>query len=63
MPRLHLLAFRLLPPAILATVAAVQFARADGVLDRIVFAVDGAESSHGSDPKMWHPAPDGPQWR
>jgi hypothetical protein len=30
-------------------------------LDRIAFAVDGAESSHGADPKMWHAEPEGPQ--
>lgn len=33
--------------------------RAD--LDRIAFAVDGAESSHGADPGMWRPQIDGPQ--
>lgn len=32
-----------------------------GALDRIAFAVDGAESSHGSNPKMWRSSPDGPQ--
>jgi len=31
------------------------------VLDRMAFAVDGAESSHGADPKMWRAEPDGPQ--
>jgi hypothetical protein len=30
-------------------------------LDRIAFAVDGAESSHGADPGMWRPQLDGPQ--
>jgi hypothetical protein len=30
-------------------------------LDRVAFAVDGAESSHGSDPGMWRPEIDGPQ--
>jgi Transglycosylase SLT domain len=30
-------------------------------LDRIAYAVDGAESTHGADPKMWRPDPDGPQ--
>jgi Transglycosylase SLT domain len=30
-------------------------------LDRIAFAVDGAESSHGADPKMWRAEPEGPQ--
>src|SRR5438132_13855527 len=32
-------------------------------LDRVAFAVEGAESSHGTDPKMWSPewsAPQGP---
>ena len=30
-------------------------------LDRVAFAVDGAESSHGADLRMWRPAPGGPQ--
>ncbi len=30
-------------------------------LDRVAFAVDGAESSHGADLRMWHPEPFGPQ--
>ena len=30
-------------------------------LDRIAYAVDGAESGHGADPRMWRPDPDGPQ--
>ncbi len=30
-------------------------------LDRIAFAVDGAELSHGADPWMWRPQIDGPQ--
>jgi Transglycosylase SLT domain len=30
-------------------------------LDRVAFAVDGAESSHGADPRMWRPEPGGPQ--
>ncbi len=30
-------------------------------LDRVAFAVDGAESSHGADPAMWRPEFDGPQ--
>jgi hypothetical protein len=29
--------------------------------DRVAFAVDGAESSHGTDPRMWRPALAGPQ--
>jgi hypothetical protein len=30
-------------------------------LDRVALAVDGAESSHGADAKMWRPEVDGPQ--
>jgi hypothetical protein len=30
-------------------------------IDRVAFAVDGAESSHGTDPRMWRPQFDGPQ--
>jgi hypothetical protein len=30
-------------------------------LDRIAYGVDGAESSHGTDLRMWRQAPDGPQ--
>jgi hypothetical protein len=38
------------------------FAPAGGLdLDRVAFAVDGAESSHGMDPRMWRPELDGPQ--
>jgi hypothetical protein len=32
-----------------------------GELDRVAFAVDGAESSHGADSAMWRPELDGPQ--
>jgi hypothetical protein len=32
-----------------------------GDLDRVAFAVDGAESSHGLDPGMWRPEFSGPQ--
>jgi hypothetical protein len=32
-----------------------------GELDRVAFAVDGAESGHGSNPAMWRPDLDGPQ--
>jgi hypothetical protein len=31
------------------------------VLDRVAFAVDGAESSHGADSRMWRSEPNGPQ--
>jgi hypothetical protein len=30
-------------------------------LDRVATAVDGAESSHGADSRMWRPDPSGPQ--
>jgi hypothetical protein len=33
----------------------------DRLLDRVSNAVDGAESSHGKDPKMWRSDLDGPQ--
>jgi hypothetical protein len=32
-----------------------------GELDRIAFAVDGVESRHGADLRMWRPEPSGPQ--
>jgi hypothetical protein len=32
-----------------------------GELDRIAFAVDGVESRHGNDPRMWRPGLSGPQ--
>jgi soluble lytic murein transglycosylase-like protein len=32
-----------------------------GELDRVAFAVDGAESGHGANLAMWRPDPDGPQ--
>jgi len=35
--------------------------RGVAALDRIAFAVDGIESGHGTDSKMWGPNPDGPQ--
>lgn len=31
------------------------------VLDRVALAVEGAESSHGTDPRMWRAEPSGPQ--
>ena len=33
----------------------------NGELDRIAFAVDGVESRHGADLRMWRPSPSGPQ--
>ena len=62
MRRLHRACSRLLPLlVILATTGAAQFASAGGVLDRIAYGVDGAESSHGGDPGMWRSEPNGPQ--
>ncbi len=49
---------------VLSTAAAVAGSLVAGeatALDRIAFAVDGAESSHGADPKMWRAEPEGPQ--
>jgi len=61
MSRFRCLSFRLLPLlAILATTGG-QVASAGGVLDRVTYAVDEAESSHGSDPRMWRSEPEGPQ--
>jgi hypothetical protein len=34
---------------------------ASAALDRIAFAVEGTESSHGADPRMWRTGADGPQ--
>jgi hypothetical protein len=31
------------------------------MLDHVAHAVDGAESSHGTDPRMWRAEPNGPQ--
>ncbi len=46
---------------VLAITGTAQLASAGGVLDRIAYGVDGAESSHGDNPRMWRPEPDGPQ--
>jgi hypothetical protein len=47
--------------AILSIIGATRVASADDILDRIAYGVDGAESSHGGDPGMWRPEPNGPQ--
>jgi hypothetical protein len=47
--------------AMLAVVSTAQSASADAMLDQVAHAVDGAESSHGNDQRMWRPEPDGPQ--
>src|SRR5579872_2506710 len=41
--------------------AMAEAPRATSELDRIAFAVEGAESSHGRDRLMWQPNPRGPQ--
>jgi hypothetical protein len=41
--------------------AAARNADPTAPLDRVASAVDGAESSHGSDMAMWRPDPSGPQ--
>jgi Transglycosylase SLT domain len=38
-----------------------RFGACGAALDRVAFAVDGAESSHGADPRMWRADLDGPQ--
>jgi Transglycosylase SLT domain len=61
-PRLHRACSRLLPLlAILGIIDTAQLTSAGDILDRIAYGVDGAESSHGGDPGMWRPEPDGPQ--
>ena len=62
MPRLNRTSSRLLPLLmILMIVGAAQLASAGGILDRVAYGVDGAESSHGGDPGMWRAEPNGPQ--
>jgi hypothetical protein len=62
MPRLHRASSPLLALlVVLAIAGAARFASAGGVLDRIAYGVDGAESSHGGDPGMWRSEPNGPQ--
>ena len=39
----------------------VSHPSASTALDRVTFAIDGAESSHGADIAMWRPNPSGPQ--
>lgn len=41
--------------------AARPAVRGTDVLDRVGDSVEGAESSHGQDPRMWRPEADGPQ--
>jgi hypothetical protein len=49
-------------PGLPATAETELFGPASAAdLDRVAFAVDGAESSHGVDLRMWRPEPGGPQ--
>ena len=48
-------------PAHSGRLAAKDSRRTAVPLDRVVSAVDGAESSHGQDILMWRPDPTGPQ--
>ncbi len=62
MPQLHRASSRLFALLVIFAIAgAGQFAWAGGILDRVAYGVDGAESSHGGDPGMWRPEPNGPQ--
>jgi hypothetical protein len=51
---------RLSAAAKLAPIAPLERGTA-AALDRVAYAVEGAESDHGSDPLMWGPDPKGPQ--
>jgi hypothetical protein len=46
---------------ICGTAIAGQQTRSPSDLDRVTYAVDGAESSHGNNPAMWRADPSGPQ--
>jgi hypothetical protein len=49
-------------PGLQATAETELFGPASAAdLDRVAFAVDGAESSHAADLRMWRPEPGGPQ--
>jgi hypothetical protein len=50
------------PPAAEKSLLIGPLERAEPVaLDRMAFAVEGAESNHGTDPQMWSPDTNGPQ--
>jgi len=50
------------PPAAEKLLLIGWLERAESVaLDRVAFAVEGAESNHGTDPQMWSPDTNGPQ--
>jgi Transglycosylase SLT domain len=50
------------PPAAEKSLLIWSLERAEPVaLDRVAFAVEGAESNHGTDPQMWSPDTNGPQ--
>ena len=54
------LATILSPLCVLSTIAGER-STANSDLDRVAFAIDGAESSHGKDLSMWRTDPVGPQ--
>ena len=47
--------------AVLGAAGGAYPVSAGAMLDQVAHAVDGAESSHGNDPRMWRLEPDGPQ--
>jgi hypothetical protein len=50
------------PPAAEKSLLIGSLERAESVaLDRVAFAVEEAESNHGTDPQMWSPDTNGPQ--
>jgi len=53
--------FCLSQPIALVATAGERGSQASTALDRVSFAVDGAESSHGENSAMWRPDPSGPQ--
>ncbi|MGH7036652.1 MAG: hypothetical protein ACREE1_00725, partial [Stellaceae bacterium] len=60
LPRAAVLAAMLSLPAFAVAMAGGR-PTATQQLDRVAYAVYGAESSHGTNPAMWRPDPAGPQ--
>ena len=48
-------------PAIILLLSCVPASAGETELDRVAYAVEGAESSHGRNPAMWRANPAGPQ--
>jgi hypothetical protein len=48
-------------PTFAGTIGSAPAPDLTAALDRVVVAVEGAESSHGADPAMWRADPDAPQ--